>query len=226
VFAPANDGPHAVVVLVHGGSWVGGDPGQLDPLAAALADRGVVVFNSTYHTMRLGGRFPGMVEDVACAVAFARDHAAEYTATPQRVFVVGHSAGAHLGSLVSFAPSTFECPSGAAPGPDGFVGLAGPYDTDRVAVLAPFYGGPIEETPETWEAGNPFTYVETINDLDIMLVHGAQDLIAPVSFSEDMADALTAAGKPVRYEVLSGADHRDVVDPAIVADLIAEFVTG
>jgi acetyl esterase/lipase len=224
VFAPAEPGPYPVLVTVHGGGWVGGSPDHMAPLADALAQQDVVVFNITYTTMSEGGRYPGMVEDVACGVGFARAHASEYTTTPDRVIIAGFSAGAHLSALVAFAPEVFTCPDGGSSTPDGFIGLAGPYDTDRIAILATLFGATIEEAPETWAAGNPLTYVESAPDIPILLIHGDADTTAPISFTEQLDEALTAAGANVTFEVLPGGTHPDAADPEVVGELIEEFL--
>jgi acetyl esterase/lipase len=226
VFAPTEPGPYPVLVTVHGGGWVGGSPDYMAPLADALAQQGVVVFNITYRTMRDGGRFPGMVEDVACGVAHARARASEHTTTPDRVFIAGHSSGAHLSALVAFAPEAFTCPDGGTAAPEGFIGLAGAYDTDRIAILATLFGATIEEAPETWAAGNPLGYVKSAPAIPILLIHGEADTTVPASFTEQLDDALTAVDADVAYEVLPGGTHPDAADPAVVGDLVAEFLGG
>lgn len=226
VFAPAETGPYPVVVTVHGGGWVGGSPDYMAPLADALAKEGVVVFNITYHTMRDEGRFPGMVEDVACGVAYARDHAAEYTTTYDDVYIAGHSAGAHLAGLVALAPETFACPDGGNGSPDGLIGLAGPYDTDRIAILSTFFGATLEEDPAAWAAGNPFTYASSVPDIPILLIHGDADDVVPISFTEQLEEALAIAGARVELETLTGGTHPDAADPEFVTRLITAFLEG
>ncbi|MGF1665587.1 MAG: alpha/beta hydrolase [Acidimicrobiia bacterium] len=224
VFAPTEPGPYPVLVTVHGGGWVGGSPDHMAPLADALAGENVVVFNITYTTMSDGGRFPDMVEDVACGVAHARANASEYTTTPERVFIAGFSAGAHLSALVAFAPVTFTCPDGGIAVPDGFIGLAGPYDTDRITILATLFGATIEEAPDTWAAGNPLNYTESAPDIPILLIHGDADTTAPISFTEQLHEALTAAEADVTFEILPGGTHPDAADPNVVGDLVAAFL--
>jgi acetyl esterase/lipase len=226
VFAPAEPGPYPVVVTVHGGGWVGGSPDYMAPLADALAAEGVVVFNVTYHTMRDDGRFPDMVEDVACGVAYARDHAADYTTTYDDVYIAGHSAGAHLAALVALAPETFTCPGGGTASPDGLIGLAGPYDTDRIAILSTFFGATLEEDPDAWAAGNPLTYVNSVPDIPILLIHGDADDVVPISFTEQLEEALAGAGANLDMETLPGGTHPDAADPEFVTQLITEFMEG
>jgi acetyl esterase/lipase len=224
VFAPSDVGAHPVLVTVHGGGWVGGSPENMAPLAEDLAADGVVVFNITYTTMRDGGRFPGMVEDVACGVAYAREHAAEYTTTPDAVHIAGFSAGAHLAALVALAPGEFGCPHGGRAAPDGLIGLAGPYDTNRIGILATLFGATLEEDPETWARGNPLSHIESAPDIPVLLIHGDEDTTAPISFSEQLHESLDGAGADVTFEVLGGGMHPDAADPLVVGDLILSFL--
>lgn len=228
IYAPAEPGPWPVAVTVHGGGWVTGFPAATAPLADALAARGVVVFNVSYRTVSTGGGFPTSVDDVACAVATARAAAAAYTTTPERVVLIGHSAGAHLAALVALAPGEFggDCAEDTSKPADGFVGLSGPYDTDLLApVLSMFFGTTIEEDPDAWARGNPITYVESAPPIPVLLLHGDADELVPVAFSRELANLLEAAGKPVIFETLPGGVHATTLDPARTADRIADFVT-
>lgn len=227
IHAPPEVGPWPVVVTIHGGGWFIGDRTSMGGLADGLASRKAVVFNATYRTMTLGGTFPGMVDDVACAVQFARNTASEFTTTPDAVTIVGHSAGAHLASLVAYAPGEFgqECPEGPARGPDAFVGLAGPYDISQLGgLLTPMFGVPIDDDPELWARGNPFNWIATSPDIPTLLLHGDEDRVAPIGFSEDLAESLEAAGRNVTFEVLEGRGHSDANSARVVGDRIAAFL--
>jgi acetyl esterase/lipase len=229
IHAPAETGPWPVVVTIHGGGWFVGDRSSMGPLADGLASRKAVVFNATYRTLTLGGSFPGMVDDIACAVQFARNTAPEFTTTPELVTIVGHSAGAHLASLVAYAPGQFgqDCPEGPSISPDAFVGLAGPYDISQLGgLLTPMFGVPPEENPELWAAGNPFSWIGESPDIPTLLLHGDADRVAPIAFSEELADALENAGRDVTFEVLTGRDHADANAPRVVGDRIAAFLSG
>ncbi len=166
---------------------------------------------------------------MACAVALARDRAPEFTTTPDRVVIVGHSAGAHLASLVAVAPGAFgsDCPVPGSRAVDAFVGLAGPYDTDRFDfLLAPWFGTSLEEDPAPWEAGNPFTYLADAPDIPYVLVHGDLDEVVPPIFSEELAAALEDAGKDVTLELVARGDHGVVNAPLVVGDLIADLAAA
>lgn len=229
IHAPDEIGPWPVVVTVHGGGWFIGNRESMGGLADGLASRKAVVFNASYRTLTLGGSFPGMVDDVACAVQFARKAASEFTTTPETVTIVGHSAGAHLASLVAYVPGFFgqDCPEGPTRSPDAFVGLAGPYDISQLGgLLTPMFGVPITEDPELWSLGNPFTWIPDSPDIPTLLLHGEADRVAPIAFSEQLAEALEAAGRGVTFERLEGRSHSDLNSPRVVGDRIAAFLSG
>lgn len=135
LFVPAGDGPHPVVVFVHGGAWLM-DPGN-DGLTgsrtlAALAARGYVVARVSY---RLSGeaRFPAAVTDVKEAIKWLRRHAADYGADPARFAVWGASAGAYLASMVGVTcgKQEFDAPPAA-----GLPGMPAPASTPTPAAAA------------------------------------------------------------------------------------------
>ena len=118
----------------------------MSPLANSMTGAGIVVFNSTYRTS--GGGYPESFDDVACDIRFALSQASKYTTSTEPVTVVAHSAGAHIGSVVSLAGDDFgqDCSVGSEVLVDGFVGLAGPYDpTLYSAVLTGYFGTRLEE---------------------------------------------------------------------------------
>ena len=229
VHAPDDRSNHPIAITVHGGGWYAGRLDSMGQLADGLAARGFVVFNATYRTIARGGSFPGMVEDVACAVAYAREHALDYSTTANHFTLIGHSAGAHLSSLVAFSPATFGggC-VGAADSVDAWVGLAGSYDTDTYAfLLQPFFGVPFADDPALWSEGNPYTYVAGVDPaIELLFVHGDADEIVPTSMSEDLYLAADLAGASATLRILNGAGHGEVNSPRLVGDMIAELVAA
>lgn len=229
VHAPDDRSNHPIAITVHGGGWFAGQLDSMGHLADGLAARGFVVFNATYRTIARGGSFPGTVEDVACAVAYAREHAPDYSTTANHFTLIGHSAGAHLSSLVAFSPATFggAC-AGADNGVDAWVGLAGSYDTDIYAfLLKPFFGTAFAEDPTPWRAGNPYTYVNEVDpSVELLFIHGDADEIVPRSMSEDLYIAADLAGASATLRIISGAGHGEVNSPRLVGDMIAELVAA
>jgi pectinesterase len=95
-FTPAGKGPFPAVIFVHGGGWSGGDKlGGNDPLFAPLARRGVAWFTINYR-LAPKHHYPAPVEDVHTATLWVKAHAREFNVDPNRLALVGESAGGQL----------------------------------------------------------------------------------------------------------------------------------
>ncbi len=230
VYRPDDDATYPTVVFFHGGSWYGGDPANVEPYARTLASTGLVVFNATYRVGNFGGGFPQSYEDVACAIATASDLATEYRGSSD-VVVAGHSAGAHLAATVVLAGDRFACPDLPAPKVAGFVGLSGPYESQRFGpLLAQWFGTAFPDDPAPWLEGYPYSYLDSADRIRVLLIHGDRDQLVPLGFSEDFATSLEDAGFPAVFEIVAGADHPDVIDPTLnglaTAELVKAFADG
>ncbi|GBD85467.1 carboxylesterase NlhH [bacterium BMS3Abin02] len=218
------------VVLFHGGGWVTGSPADIAPLAEAIAQRSAVVFNAPYRLTFEGGGFPMTFEDAACAVRFAAAHTAEYGGDPDRLIVVGYSAGAQIAAVVALAGDTFDGDCLVEMNdtlPTRLVGLAGPYNTDALGpLLEPFFGTDPAVDPEPWRLGNPLTYLGRNPDLVVRLIHGDQDQIVPLVFSQYFEQQLSDHGYDVTLTVVPGADHGDIADPAAYGGLAVDAAVG
>jgi acetyl esterase/lipase len=228
VLAPVTPGRYPVVVVFHGGGWVGGSPDDIAPLAEAIAEAGAVVFNAPYRLALRGGGYPMTFEDASCAVRFAREYAAEFGGNPGFVTVVGYSAGAHIGAITALTGDSFtgDCvvESGSAL-PDGFVGVAGPYDTDLLdPLMGVFFGKDRADDPASWDDGNPHNHVGENPNLIVRLIHGELDLVAPVEFSIFLDDDLAGAGYDVELTVVKDGSHTSVADPLGDGTVVVEAI--
>jgi dienelactone hydrolase len=224
VVVPEGEGPFPAVVLVHGGGWVAGGPSIMDPLADHLNANGYLTVNTRYALASLDhAAYPEAVEDVACAVRFAASH----PDSDGTVAVVGHSAGAHIGALVALTGDQYQgdCEFPGPGLPDRFIGLAGPYDVSRLGLaVAAFFGGGPESIPEVWEAGNPLLHTNGNGDLDSLIMYGERDGLVPDTFAFDFHQALVDSGSDSLLELVEGAMHNEMHDPALVGDLIVTWL--
>jgi arylformamidase len=99
VYAPTSGTDHPIVVWIHGGGWRQGDKRSVQLKPQAFVDRGFV-FVSTNYRFVPQVTVKEMTGDVAKAIRWAHDHAQEFGGNPKSIFVMGHSAGAHLAALV------------------------------------------------------------------------------------------------------------------------------
>jgi acetyl esterase/lipase len=127
VYRPRRAGPHPMAVFFYGGGWEEGDRAIYRFVGAALASAGVVTVIPDYRVYP-EVRFPGFVEDGAAAVLWAYQHAARFGADPDRLVLIGHSAGAHIAAMLALDPQWLRAEKLPAKVVRGLVGLAGPYD--------------------------------------------------------------------------------------------------
>ncbi|MDH3190294.1 MAG: alpha/beta hydrolase [Acidimicrobiia bacterium] len=220
---PAGDGPFPAVVLAHGGGWIVGEPASIQPLADFLTDNGFLTVNASYQLALQAPGFPAAIEDIACAVRYAASH----PLGDGTVVVIGHSAGAHIGAVVALTGASYSgsCELVGGGIPDGFIGLAGPYDVLRVgAIMTPFFGNPIEDSPDDWEAGNPTHLAANNPALRALLIHGAIDQVVPPDFSQNFYQNLVDGGVAAELVILESVDHAGVRSPSIVGETILEWI--
>src|SRR5579875_841849 len=96
---PTGKGPFPAIVIVHGGGWIAGDrETNVEPLFQPLSNAGFAWFTISYRLAKDASVFGAAVEDVEQAVLYVREHAAEYNIDPDRIALIGESAGAQLAS--------------------------------------------------------------------------------------------------------------------------------
>ncbi len=99
VYAPPGAKNLPVVVWIHGGGWQQGDKADMRQKPAALAGKGFVFVSVNYRLLPMVA-MGDIVRDVAKSIRWVHAHAAEHGGDPQRLFVMGHSAGAQLAALI------------------------------------------------------------------------------------------------------------------------------
>jgi len=117
------------VVIIHGGGWVDGTKDNHNKVynAKHLAANGYVVFSINYRLLP-EARLKKQAEDCMAAVIWVKQHAKEYGGDPQRIGVLGGSAGGHLGALVAWASDDpWFTPTGDPQGHDSDVLVAALY---------------------------------------------------------------------------------------------------
>ncbi len=99
VFSPAEGKNHSIVVWVHGGGWTKGSKNGMQQKPRAFTEKGFVFVPVNYRFVP-DVTVKDMTSDVAKAIHWVHDHADEFGGDSQSIFVMGHSAGAHLAALV------------------------------------------------------------------------------------------------------------------------------
>lgn len=204
VYRPGRVENAPVIVFFYGGSWQGGRKERYRFAAAALVRCGFVVMVPDYRVFP-EVRFPGFIEDGSLAVRFARDNARRYGGDPGRLFVMGHSAGAHIAAMLAL-DGRWASEAGVPPATiAGLIGLAGPYDFLPLrGTLKTIFGD--ADRRET----QPIAYV-TPGAPPAFLATGAMDRVVDPGNSERLAARLAAAGCDARWKSYPGLGHMLIV---------------
>jgi acetyl esterase/lipase len=206
VYQPKDAGTgRPVVVFFYGGSWLRGDRSQYRFVGAALAERGFVAVLPDYRLFPKA-RFPAFVDDGAQAVAWVQQHAREFGGDPQRIVLMGHSAGAHMAAYLAFNHDYLKRAGGKPEGIAGLIGLSGPYVLrPNSRVLHRIFGKPY--TTQDWQ---PVHFVDATSP-PALLVHGEDDGVVSVEQTRELTAALKRHQVPVETEILAGRGHAATV---------------
>jgi acetyl esterase len=219
---PEGDGPFPAVVIVHGGAWVAGDRRRsVEPLFKPLSDAGFAWFSISYRLANMAdpkstptlaasaALLGGAVDDVRAAVAYVRTHAPEYNVDPDRIALIGESAGAQLAAMAALKPGqngavravvAFYCPS-------DLVTLVQTMPLIPDSLRRAVQGTPFEQillaylrelSPINWvrEDAPPF-----------LLIHGTADQIVPFQQSVNLCAAMHKTGSACELYPVDGAGH-------------------
>lgn len=100
VYSPSSGADLPIICWIHGGGWQIGNKERVDLKKRAFNEKGFVLVSINYR-LHPETDYKGQAHDVAQAIRWIKMHAKEFGGTPERIFVMGHSAGAHLAALVS-----------------------------------------------------------------------------------------------------------------------------
>jgi len=203
-YAPAGPAPHPIAIIVHGGGFVGGTSknGSEAYCGDFLAPAGYAVFSINY---RLAPKYPypAMVQDVQRAIRYIRAHAAQWSADPNRLALVGGSAGGYLSNMAGLLNAAGDKASKdpverESAQVQAVVTLFGPSDfrgkpmNENVHALL---DAPIQEKGQesVLAEASPITHVSKTAP-PFLLIHGDRDEAVPFTESTKLQTALRALG--------------------------------
>jgi acetyl esterase/lipase len=199
-------GARPLVVFWYGGRWTDGDKSDYRFVGAALASLGCVAMLPNYrHYPEV--KLAGFMADAAEATHWAVAHARDYGADPSRLFLMGHSAGAHIAALLALDTRYLGADGRAVPSIEGVIGLSGPYD------FLPLTDADTEDMfgpPENYPESQPIHFARA-GAPPMLLIHGAADTTVLPKNSVNLAAALRARGDAVTLKLYPKLRHADTV---------------
>jgi len=220
-----------ILIYVHGGAWVPvtHKDHQGKPLMLHLASRGWVCFAPNYR-LSPPAVFPDHIIDVKKAIAWVREHAAEFGGDPNFIAIAGGSAGGHLSALAALTPNDPEYQPGFEDA-DTSVDACIPFyavldftndasipavEGRRWALLEPIVmKKKFAENREDYEKASPLHRVRP-DAPPFFIIHGQHDSLVPVGEARHFEQHLRAMSQsPVVYAELPGAQHAFDVFPSI-----------
>lgn len=215
-YLPEAARPAPAVIAMHGGGWKGGTRDTYRHLGPLFAERGYALLAIDYRLVRGDrNRYPAAVDDVRSATAYVREHHAELNVDPERMVLMGDSAGAHLAALVGLT---------GRPQVKAVVGVFGVYDMlaqwqhdllSRPAdnISQGFLGVSPTEDRKIYFDASPLSHAIAANaGPAFFLAWGTHDDIVDPAQSEAFLLALKQAGFYVRT-VVQDAPHFWIGEP-------------
>ncbi|MEO8360054.1 MAG: alpha/beta hydrolase [Vicinamibacteria bacterium] len=216
------EGPRPLLVLVHGGSFSGGDKGENRTASEIFAAAGYSVADVQY---RLAPKFvfPTAVQDVKCLVGRLREKASTFGIDPERVAYLGRSAGAAIAAVAAYSAGDPRLPS-LCDAPDlpvsAMVSLYGPLDLDwgwRIRVypdpitgykaLERYIGGTPATKPDDYRMASAVSWVGPATPPSL-LINGTRDTLVSPYHSQLLAEACARKGlQAPRRLLIPFAEH-------------------
>lgn len=201
--AEAARAPLPIILFLYGGSWQSGTREGYGFAGRALAARGFLVAIPDYRLVP-EVRFPAFLEDNARALRWVRSNAARFGGDPDRIVLVGHSAGAYNAAMLALDPRWLGEDRRAV---RGFVGLAGPYDF--LPLSGPITNAAFGQAPDL-ASTQPVNFASA-GDPPALLLHGARDTLVHPRDSRRLAERLQAAGVDARVKLYPAIGHIGMV---------------
>lgn len=216
LYAPANlPQPAPGLIFIHGGGWESGNKRDYKYYTVRFAKLGYIVATIGYR-FKQEAPYPGCVEDAKCAVRWIRANAAQLGVDPNRLAVIGGSAGGYLSMMTGYASDAADLEGhGGNPGVSSavkcLVNLYGPTDlTVPVArdhdIVTSFLKASYDKDPGLFERASPLHHVDA-QDPPTLIIQGTLDDLVPVEQADVLAEKLCDVGVPYWYARLDGWPH-------------------
>ena len=227
--APKPKSPLPVILFLHGGGWNMGSKDMVGWLAGASVTDGEYAAVAANYRLSQHAKWPAQIHDSMAAVRWIRANAKEHGLDPDRIAVVGMSAGGHLAAMLGTAQQSPDLVgkvgsyAGVSSKVSCVVTLAAPTDFNALdpdgALSRSRPNNPVVQllggtSADVAKSASPSSYVST-GDAPFLIIHGSADNVVPVGQGKILHDALKKAGVESRLIEIKGAGHMGVLTPEI-----------
>jgi acetyl esterase/lipase len=214
---PDGPGPRPAILSVHGGRWRAGNRTDASSIkVASWAEAGFFAMSIDYRLVG-GSPAPAPYIDLRCAIRWLRAHAGDYGVDPERIYLIGQSAGGHMVSLAA------TLGDGAYPKVGGWedarsdvraaISVAGAYDLNTLSwgnLWTPVSGNVEEARREA----SPMLHVSAAAK-PILVIHSDDDRSVPVQQAVDFVEKLKTAGVTHRFVRYTDRGHMGITDEVV-----------
>lgn len=225
---PVTAAPLPLVVWIHGGGWRTGDFRSGDALIRPLIQSGRYAAASIGYRLTDEAQWPAQIHDCKAALRWLRANASKYNINPDRIAVVGPSAGGHLAAMLGTSAGITDMQGDLGDHDETkdqvtcVVDIFGPTDLLQMDAQAPegarlkhnaphspesrLLGAPLQSVPDRAATANPITYV-TADDPPFLIIHGTADRVVPYGQSVLLDSALDQVGVNSILLTVKGGGH-------------------
>ncbi|MFK5973500.1 MAG: alpha/beta hydrolase [Flavobacteriaceae bacterium] len=214
-----------LIIFIHGGVWKKGDKHDYLVYLTSYAEKGYVTATVQYRFTGVA-KYPAQLLDVQSAVVWLKEHAEEYHINPNKVAMVGGSAGGHLAMMNAYSNSGSTAEENKfSPNVQALVNFYGPSDlvheeaNDKSSVEY-LIGKTYIETPELYKEASPIYFI-TKTAPPTITFHGTLDELVPYAQSDRLHEKLQEMGVPSYYHKLKGWPH--TMDASVKVNAYAQY---
>lgn len=223
IYRPHSANETPVLFFIHGGSWTISDKSHYRYIGYTFASKGITTVVINYR-LTPEVEHPEHIKDVAHAFHWVVENISKYGGDPQRIFVGGHSAGAHLGALLVLDQEYLAAEGLSSRSIRGVISLSGVFDLGEMVGFSSVFTG----NHEARKQASPIDHVGT-DEPPFLIIYAERDLPSLGHQSEEMASRLKANHDEVMLVKIFHTAHLKLVwdigrDGDLATQTIFDFI--